>query len=299
MSPAIFRSLTRSGLIVGIVLVAVAVWIYSSFVTRVSVRCEGASDYALNAEISGILKEYGLKEGARLKSLDKSALEKAIMSLDGVAFASVSANGTHVNVSYKTALKKEGFVQGNGKGVIASKRAVVTRVIAESGTAVKKYGDVVDVGDTLIEGYIEYGDSKIPVEARGYAFGKVYLKRTRFFANVESVEEVASCKKYTRYGMFGKTPKTPKSPFEKYRLKTSVSDFSYLIPLRIYSYEFEEIRKVERENTLDDEQMKRAVYSDVVASLSESATVLDAYYEITKTEDGAYVTVTLEAEEII
>ena len=45
--------------------------------------------------------------------------------------------------------------------------------------------------------------------------------------------------------------------------------------------------------------MKRAVYSDVVASLSESATVVDAYYEITKTEDGAYVTVTLEAEEII
>ena len=299
VSPAIFRSLTRAGLIVGIVLVAVAVWIYSSFVTRVSVRCEGASDYALNAEISGILKEYGLKEGARLKSLDKSALEKAIMSLDGVAFASVSVNGTHVNVSYKTALKKEGFVQGNGKGVIASKRAVVTRVIAESGTAVKKYGDVVDVGDTLIEGYIEYGDSKIPVEARGYAFGKVYLKRTRFFANVESVEEVASCKKYTRYGMFGKTPKTPKSPFERYRLKTSVSDFSYLIPLKIYSYEFEEIREVERKNTLDDEQMKRAVYSDVVASLSESATVLDAYYEITKTEDGAYVTVTLEAEEII
>ena len=282
VSPAIFRSLTRAGLIVGIVLVAVAVWIYSSFVTRVSVRCEGASDYALNAEISGILKEYGLKEGARLKSLDKSALEKAIMSLDGVAFASVSANGTHVNVSYKTALKKEGFVQGNGKGVIASKRAVVTRVITESGTAVKKYGD-----------------SKIPVEARGYAFGKVYLKRTRFFANVESVEEVVSIKKYTRYGMFGKTPKTPKSPFERYRLKTSVSDFSYLIPLKIYSYEFEEIREVERENTLDDEQMKRAVYSDVVASLSESATVLDAYYEITKTEDGAYVTVTLEAEEII
>lgn len=78
-----------------------------------------------------------------------------------------------------------------------------------------------------------------------------------------------------------------------------MSDFSYLIPLKIYSYEFEEIREVERENTLDDEQMKRAVYSDVVASLSESATVLDAYYEITKTEDGAYVTVTLEAEEII
>lgn len=64
-----------------------------------------------------------------------------------------------------------------------------------------------DVGDTLIEGYIEYGDSKIPVEARGYAFGKVYLKRTRFFANVESVEEVASCKNTLATGCSAKLRK--------------------------------------------------------------------------------------------
>ena len=45
--------------------------------------------------------------------------------------------------------------------------------------------------------------------------------------------------------------------------------------------------------------MKKAVYSDALARLSESATVLDAYYETTKTEDGTYVTVTLEVEEFI
>lgn len=207
--------------------------------------------------------------------------------------------GTHINVVYKTALKKEYFVASNSKSVVAKKRAVVTRVIVEGGTAVCKYGDVVEVGDALIDGYIEYGDNKIPVEAKGYAFGKVYYKRTKFFARVERVETVVSGKTYTRFGMFTKVPKTPTSPFENYRLKTQASDFGYLLPIKIYSYRYEEIQTVEVENTLDEAGMKKAVYSQLVADLTESATVLDAYYEITATEDGTYVTLTLEAEEII
>ncbi len=299
VSSTVLRLLARTGIFLGIVSGVCAVSIYSSFVTRVSVRCEGASDYALNAQIDGILKEYGAVEGARVKSFDASELENAISSLDGVAFASVDKVGTHINVVYKTALKKEYFVASNSKSVVAKKRAVVTRVIVEGGTAVCKYGDVVEVGDALIDGYIEYGDNKIPVEAKGYAFGKVYYKRTKFFARVERVETVVSGKTYTRLGMFTKVPKTPTSPFENYRLKTQTSDFGYLLPIKIYSYRYEEIQTVEVENTLDEAGMKKAVYSQLVAGLAESATVLDAYYEITATEDGTYVTLTLEAEEII
>lgn len=302
VSSSFFRAFARAGIFAGIAASVCAVSIYSSFVTRVtrvSVRCEGASDYALNAQIDGILKECGAVEGARVKSFDASELENAISSLDGVTFASVDKIGTHINVVYKTALKKENFVFANSKSVVAKKRAVVTRVIVEGGTAVCKYGDVVEAGDTLIDGYIEYGDNKIPVEARGYAFGKVYYKRTKFFAKVEKVEKVTACKTYTRYGMFEKVPKTPTSPFENYRLKTEASDFGYLLPIKIYSYRYEEIQTVEVENTLDEAGMKKAVYSELVADLTESATVLDVYYEITSTEDGTYVTLTLEAEEII
>ncbi|HBP52398.1 MAG TPA: hypothetical protein DD626_03750 [Clostridiales bacterium] len=299
VSSSIFRAFARAGIFAGIAASVCAALIYSSFVTRVSVRCEGASDYALNAQIDGILKEYGVVEGARVKSLNADELESAISSLDGVTFASVDKIGTHINVVYKTALKKENFVSANSKSVVAKKRAVVTRVIVEGGTAVCKFGDVVEVGDTLIDGYIEYGDNKIPVEAKGYAFGKVYYKRTKFFARVEKVENVVSSKTYTRFGMFGKVPKTPTSPFENYRLKTEASDFGYLLPIKIYSYRYEEIQTVEVENTLDEAGMKKAVYSELVADLTESATVLDVYYEVTVTEGGTYVTLTLEAEEII
>lgn len=299
VSSSIFRAFARTGIFLGIAVGVCAVLVYSSFVTRVSVRCEGASDCALNAQIDGILKEYGAVEGARVKSFDEGELENAISSLDGVTFASVDKIGTHVYIVYKTALKKENFVSANSKSVLAKKRAVVTRVIVEGGTAVCKYGDVVEVGDTLIDGYIEYGDNKIPVEAKGYAFGKVYYKRTKFFARVEKVENVVNSKTYTRFGMFEKVPKTPTSPFENYRLKTEASDFGYLLPIKIYSYRYEEIQTVEVENTLDEAGMKKTVYSELVADLTESATVLDVYFEITATEDGTYVTLTLEAEEII
>lgn len=299
VSSSIFRAFARTGIFTGIAASVCAVLIYSSFVTRVSVRCEGASDYALNAQIDGILKEYGAVEGARVKSFDADELENAISSLDGVTFVSVDKIGTHINVVYKTALKKENFVSANPQSVVAKKRAVVTRVIVEGGTAVCKYGDVVEVGDTLIDGYIEHGDNKIPVEAKGYAFGKVYYKRTKFFARVEKVETVVSSKTYTRFGMFEKVPKTPTSPFENYRLETKTSDFGYLLPIKIYSYRYDEIQTVEIENTLDEAGMKKAVYSELVADLTESATVLDVYYEITATEDGTYVTLMLEAEEII
>lgn len=299
VSPAIFRAFTRVGIAAGIVLGAVAFCLYSSFVTRVSVKCEGACDYALNAQIDGILKEYGAFKGGRIRNFDETGLCNAISALDKVAYVGVKRDGTHLTIVYKTALKKESFVSGNAKSVVASKRAVVTRVIVEGGTAVKKYGDVVDVGDTLIEGYIEYGDSKIPVEAKGYAFGKVYYKRTKYFANVEKIDEVVSTKKYTRFGIFSKMPKQPKSPFENFTLKTSVERFGFLLPLDIYTFEFEEIRTVERENALDLQGMKKALYSDLVADLNESASVLNAYYEVTQTEDGTYVTLTLEAEEII
>lgn len=298
VSPALFGLVSRVGIMAGICVCIVAFVILSSFVTRVSVLCEGAGNAAIKTQIDGILNEYGVKKGARLKTFDLQGVESAITSLEGVAFASVSRKGTHVSVLYKTALKKESFVEANSKSIFAKKRAVVTRVIVEGGTAVKKYGDVVDIGDELIAGYIEYGDSKIPVEARGYAYGKVYYKRTVYFANVEQVETVIESKKYTRLGIFS-TPKPPKSPYEDARLKTEVAEFGYLLPLKIYTFEFEKLGVVERANELDELGMKKAVYSYAIADLQESATVLDAYYEVTKTEDGTYVTLTLETEEII
>lgn len=299
--PFALRTVARFGVVVGICVGVAAFAIYSSFVTRVSVRYAGAVEpnEALKRQISDILCEYGAESGAKASDIDGNELEKTLTELDGVAFASVKRNGTHFDIVIKSELPKESFAQMQGSSVKATKTAVVTRIIVEGGTAIKKYGDVVKAGDVLIDGFVEYGDSKIPSLARGYAFGKVYYKKSVYFPAEDTVKEYGEQKTLTRLGMFGKVPKTPQSPYECYELATSVRDYGFMLPMKIYEYTFRQltIRKVE--NNLDEESMKRKAFSVLATEFEESAKVLNVYYEVKNVDGGVVVDITVEAEESI
>ncbi len=299
--PSALRTFARFGVVAGICIGVAAFAIYSSFVTRVSVRYAGEIEpnEALKRQISDILCEYGAESGAKASDIDGNELEKALTELDGVAFASVKRNGTHFDIVIKSELPKESFAQMHGSSVKATKTAVVTRIIVEGGTAIKKYGDVVKAGDVLIDGFVEYGDSKIPSLARGYAFGKVYYKKSVYFPAEDTVKEYGEQKTLTRLGMFGKVPKTPQSPYECYELATSVRDYGFMLPMKIYEYTFRQltIRKVE--NNLDEESMKRKAFSVLATEFEESAKVLNVYYEVKNVDGGVVVDITVEAEESI
>lgn len=299
--PSALRIIARAGIAAGICLSVVAVAIYTSFVTRVDVRYTGATavDAALKSEVDDILTECGAIRGAKISNVNEKDLQNAIASLDGVAFVSVKRYGTHLNIVVKRELPKESFADISGSCVKARKTAVVTRVIVEGGTVVKKYGDVVKAGDTLIDGYVEYGDNKIPVQARGYAYGKVYYKKNVFFPDVESVKEYGAVKTLTRYGIFGKTPKTPDSPFECCEMQIDVNRFGFLVPLKIYTYTFRELIVSERANSLDEQAMKRKAFSSLATTFEESAKILNVYYDIKRVDGGTSVDVTVEAEELI
>lgn len=299
--PFALRSIARVGIVSGLCVGVVALSIFASFVTRVSVRYAGVGevDASLNLQVCDILNEYGVRKGAKISAIDAQELQKALSALDGVAFANVSIDGSHVDIVVKSELPKEEFVQIDGSSVTARKTAVVTRIIVEGGTAVKKYGDVVKPGDVLIDGYVLYGDAKIPAQARGFAYGKVFYKKSVFFADVETVKTYGQVKTETRYGIFGKTPKAPQSPYESCEIVTSVSEYGFLVPLKIYTYTFRELIVEQRQNTLDEEGMKRKAFSSLATELEESAKILGVYYEVKKVDGGVAVEVVAEAEELI
>lgn len=299
--PFALRSIARVGIVSGLCVGVVALSIFASFVTRVSVRYAGGGevDASLNLQVCDILNEYGVRKGAKISAINAQELQKALSALDGVAFANVSIDGSHVDIVLKSELPKEEFVQIDGSSVTARKTAVVTRIIVEGGTAVKKYGDVVKPGDVLIDGYVLYGDAKIPAQARGFAYGKVFYKKSVFFADVETVKTYGQVKTETRYGIFGKTPKAPKSPYECCEIETSVSEYGFLVPLKIYTYTFRELIVEQRQNTLDEEGMKRKAFSSLATELEESAKILGVYYEVRKVDGGVAVEVVAEAEELI
>lgn len=295
--PSFFGLLSRLGIVVGLALATVACLICTSFITRVSVS--GASDASLKMQVAAMLEEHGVKRGGKVADVDCDALSKQILSLDGVAFASVSKNGGQIAVYVKEELPRAEFEEILGSMVKATKRAVVTRVIVDGGTAVVKYGDVVNVGDLLIDGYTEYGEDKIPVQASGEVWGKVYYQKKLYFANTTLKKVYDKTKRVTKLSFFGKKPKTPSCKFEKYELEVSVAKNEFFVPYEVYTYEFREIASVSETRALTDEEMKLCAYSQVLGEIGTAVKVLDTYYEIKESADGKYVTVTVEAEEKI
>ncbi len=291
--PNFARTLIRAGIVVGICASIAGMAVYPSFITKVSVEGDNV------AQIESVLNSYGVKEGAFVPKINVKELESVLLKLDGVAFASVRRNGAHVEVCIKKELEKDNLVTIKGQPIVSSKRATVTRVIARGGTAVVKYGDVVDVGDLIIEPYVTMGDDKIEVVADGEAYGKVYYKKSRFFADEYVVTTLGETKTITKISMFGKTPKTPNSPYEVYQLETSVQGFGFLLPIEMHRFEFKQLIATKKANTLTEDEMKSAVYASVLDEFTTPTTVLNAYWEIEKTIGGVKVSVTVEVEEKI
>ncbi len=289
--------LSRAGIFVGLACAIVATTIYTAFITRVSVDFVG-DDVTLNERAFDILSSYGIDEGCRIANADVDGARYGLLALDGVSFVSIERNGTHFKVTVK-AVENDIFVDIAGSSVVAQKQAVVDRIVVESGTAVKKHGDVVKPGDVLIDGYIEYGDEKIPVQASGYAYGRVYYEKSVVFLDTTMKKSYGRQKTITKLSMFGKTPNVPDSPFEQSECKVSVAQFGFLLPFEIYEYTFYEVIVEEEQNELTEDQMKMAVYAQIVEEFPSDVKVLDRIFEIERKEDGYIVDVTVETEERI
>ncbi len=291
--PSFARTLVRIGAIAGMIVCTCALGMYPCFITKVSV----SGDF--NAQVDGVLESYGVYEGRFAPSLDTQRMEDSLLSLDGVAFASVRRQGAHVEVYVKSELPNDSFVDVKSKPIVSKKRATVTRVIVRGGTALVKYGDVVQEGDTIVDGYVTYGDDKIDAVADGEAYGRVYYQKTLFFANEYFERTYGETKTVTRLSMFGKSPTPPTSPFEVYECATSVQKLGFLLPIEIHRYEFRQLTVTKKQNTLDEDAMKNKVYASVLEEFETATVVENVYWQIEKETDGTRVSVTVQAEEKI
>ncbi len=300
-APALVGALMRVGAIVGLIAAIALVAIYPNFITRVSIVGIGGDsvDGALNAKVQGILSEHGIREGAFNAKADPDEISKRILGLDGVAYAAFERHGTHVKVLIKRELEGESFIGISGSVVRATTRASVTRVIVEGGTAAVKYGDVVESGDALIEGYVTYGDDRIPVEAKGSVYGLVQFTSEAVFPDVALEKRYGEVKKVVKLAMFGKTPKPPKAPFDCYELRTERTKFGLLIPFDVCLYEFRQLVVSEKEEVRGDDELIEKVYSDIIASIPYEASVKQAINSVRRVDGARVVKVTLEVETLI
>ncbi|MBQ9276627.1 MAG: sporulation protein YqfD [Clostridia bacterium] len=276
--PSLIRTFSRLGIGVGVAIATAAFVICSTFVTRVSV--DGVREPALRQRVVALLEDNGVKRGGRTTAIDEDDLSHKLLALDGVAFASVKRSGGHVSVYIKEELPPAEIIEFPNAGVVAKKRAVVTRVIVDGGTAVVGYGDVVRAGDTLIAGYTEYGDNRITVEASGEVYGKLYHQKKLYFANTTLKKTYGDTKTVTKLSFFKRVPRTPACKFENYELEVRESENGFFIPYTLYTYVFREIVSLEESEGLTLDEQKRRAYSQALADINTAVKVLNVYLEV-------------------
>lgn len=180
------RIAKRPFLTVAVFLSLVAVIFFESFVCAYSVK----GNFYVNTEsVVAVLRENGAVGFAPKGALDLDKIKREIGAIEGVSFASVRVEGNRLRVEIKEELPTREPEIPLETPLVSCENAVVTRVIAESGTPRVSPGDRVEKGALLIEPFYAFTEGGAPAPARGEVWGRVTYVRERFLPAMR-VEEV-------------------------------------------------------------------------------------------------------------
>ena len=277
--------LQRAGLVVGMFCVVGAFLVYPHFVFNVEYN--GDAD----KNVQDALAHFGVEEGAFLWHLDEEEVEKHLLALEGISFASVEKVGTRVYVRVAHELPAHTSLDTSGN-TIATKDGIVTRIVVYSGTAEVAVGDRVEKGQVLIGDYHLKGEDKIPIEARGEVYIERQVTFERFFPD-EAFVETGETETRTVVGLF-KESKVPSSPYQYYTTKKTVSKNDFLIPFTVTNWTFYEVALVH--NSMSEEEMKDMAYGEVIGN-HQFERVIHRTVQIERTEGGYTVKIILTVEE--
>lgn len=146
----------------------------SNFVWNVDIREENGLELK---DIEKDVDEAGLKIGQWKSKVDtKEIINKIRLKRKDIAWMGIELKGTNAIVKLVKAEEKPNIIdEQEFCSIICDKAGIVTKVNAQTGTANVKVGDIVNVGDTLINGWMEGKYTGIRyVHAKGEVQAKVW-----------------------------------------------------------------------------------------------------------------------------
>ena len=163
----------RVGLLVGVLLAAVTVFLGSRVVWEVRITGNEALD---DATVLQMLSSCGLEVGSYLPTIEADLIEsKMLLSYGEICWISVNLRGTTANVEILETVRG-GAETTDASNLLASRDGRIERIEVYDGQVGVKVGDVVREGDLLVSGVYDKG-------LLGYrstrARGEVYARTVR------------------------------------------------------------------------------------------------------------------------
>ena len=168
------RIFRRPFLIASIVVTIVGILFFESFVYDYTVE---GNHYVNTETVAAVLRAHEVDGFTYKKSIDLKEIKREISAIDGVSFASVKIVGNRLRVEIAEELPHESPDLPSYEPICSSYHAVVTKVVAESGTARVAPGDVVEEGNLLIEPLYAFTEGGVEAPARGEVWGRVTYRK--------------------------------------------------------------------------------------------------------------------------
>ena len=257
------------------------------------------------------IKKVGLNKGILKSKVNTDAIINDLrLKRDDIAWVGIDLKGTNVKVNIVKAKSSPSIINNTDYcNIVAKKPGIITKVIAQNGTAIVNINDVVQTGDVLIAGYMEgkYTDRRY-VHSLGEVLAKVSYKKTK---EIELNEDIynETGKKENKYEVNLNKLKFKlyfkESKFQYYKRVTKDTNFkiskNFYLPISITQITNNEQIRTNRNYTLE-EAIKLGVEKaskELDEELVGKDNIIDKKVDTEQKENSVVVTVTYEVIEEI
>ena len=165
--------------------IGLLVFISSTYIWNIEII--GAENIDIN-ELLVQLSEEGVSIGKRKSNIEsKNVINNIRLKRSDIAWLSIDMKGTNVIVTLVEAEKRPEIIDKNEYcNIVSTQQGLITKITADTGTALVNVGDIVEKGDVLIGGYMQgkytqtrYVHAKGEVKAKVWYTKKITSKFTR------------------------------------------------------------------------------------------------------------------------
>lgn len=298
----------RKIFLVFLILLILLMVVSSKFVWNVEIVEENGQ---LIENIEQDIEQAGLKVGKLKNNINtKEIINKIRLQRQDVAWMGIELKGTNAIVKLVKADEKPEIVdESEYCSIISDKVGIITKISAQTGTANVKVGDTVNVGDVLINGWMEGKYTGIRyVHAQGEIEAKVWHTKYKkiYYNTTERVETGQIENKYAiKFNNFKINFSKGLSKFEIYdtiEAENKIKLFSdFYLPISIIKTTNKEIEEVEKKYSFEEvknigiEELQEELDNEI----EEKENIVNKNINTYENEDSVDVYVTYEVLENI
>ena len=285
----------RMGLIIGLVCAIVLLFLMQNRMFNLTIMGLNTMN---KSEVEKSLEELGIKPMS-LMNFDKSKIENYLCEKFNFSYVSIITRGNSLIINIKEALPE---IDKSYQAITSPYNMVITKMNVFSGTSSLKIGDVVFIGDVLVEPYQIINNEMVEVSPCAEIEGDVFFsQKYDFFESQEIMERTGKSKIIESKYQLGKLKlfnSFANNPYENYEIETVDNLISnYFLPIKVNKTIAYELKKVTKQRNFDEEKnkiiddLKKQVYS----SVPENLVVENEEIAISSTKYGFIVTIYLKS----